>query len=181
VQRARLFRGRSMVSWRTGCWDGLSERAGGRPRLGGGEDTVKVSQGQRMDPGEGGEERCQGLCSGLSCSARLQLDCTMSPWASRPPGLGRGGCGQAQGGVKMEERGRAKIAVWKGTGAAAAVFLLTTRIPTAGSLGKNLLLGSGLCLARPPIRGSWYQQALQFLPWPTSCHLLANRCSRGPI
>lgn len=144
----------------------------------GGEDTVKASRGRRMGPGDGGEgggSAVEPALLGPSCAAQ------------QPPGLpghqgwGREGVATPRVGVKMGERGRAEAAVWKGMGAAAAVFLLSTRIPAAGPLGKNLLIGSGLCLARSAIRGSWYQQALRFLPWPTSCHLLANRCSRGPI
>lgn len=140
-----------------------------------------MSQGQKMDQ----EKALSRGASGPVLAAPALFD---SNWTAQcPPGLpghqawGGEGVVKPRLGVRMEERGRAKTAVWKGMGAAAAVFPLTTRIPAAGSLGKNLLLGSGLCLARPPIRGSWYQQALQLLPWPTSCHLLANRCSQGPF
>lgn len=118
---------------------------------------MKVSQGQRMDQ----EKAVSRGASDSAVDAPALLD---SSWTAQcPPGLpvhqawGGESVVKPRLGVGMEERGRAKTSVWKGMGAAAAVFLLTTCIPTADSLGKNLLLGSGLCLARPPIRGSWYQ------------------------
>lgn len=72
-----------------------------------------------------------------------------------------------------------RTVVWKRAGAAAAELMLAIHIPEAGFLSKNVLLRSGLCPARCPLRGSWYQQALQLLPWPTACHLLADRCQGG--
>lgn len=144
--------------------------------LEGGDDTVKVSWGQGVDQGEGGEWRCRVA---LQLPFLLSLDSSWTvhnvPLGFQPPGLGQGGCGQAQG-LKVEERGRARTAVWKGMEAAAAASLPAIHIPTAGFLGKNTLPRGGLCLARPPLRGSRYQQALKLLPWPTSCHLPVNRC-----
>lgn len=99
----------------------------------GGEDTVKASRGRRMGPGDGGEgggSAVEPALLGPSCAAQ------------RPPGLpghqgwGREGVATPRVGVKMGERGRAEAAVWKGMGAAAAVFLLSTASQQLALLAK---------------------------------------------
>lgn len=89
--------------------------------------------GERMGPGDGGEgggSAVEPALLGPSCAAQ------------RPPGLpghqgwGREGVATPRVGVKMGERGRAEAAVWKGMGAAAAVFLLSTASQQLALLAK---------------------------------------------
>lgn len=137
---------------------------------------MKASRGQRMGPGDGGEEGGSAVEPAL-----LSPSCAHNgPLGIPPPRLGREGVASAQGGGEDGERGRAEAAVWKGMGAAAAMFLLSTRIPAAGSLGKICCLGVA-CVWPDLPSGQLVPAGTTVSSLATSCHLLANRCSRGPI
>ena len=103
--------------------------------------------------------------------------------AQCPPGTSFPATVLRQGGLWLSQRadggrgrgvdshgygGEGKDSSVEGRGAAAAESLSAVCIPTTGFLSKNVSLRGSPCASRRPRGGSWYQQAPQLPPWPSS-------------